>query len=170
MPELSNPKLIDRDQIGKLRVQWRHNGQTVVFTNGCFDLLHAGHVYYLKRANELGDLLIVGLNSDTSMKKLAKRSEPIQSQTDRAYVLSGLEAVDYIALFDEETPAALIQSVMPDVLVKGNDYSVEDIVGADTVLESGGQVQTIPLLSGRSTTNIAERIRKMTIASEGKSA
>lgn len=157
--ELQNPKLYSLEEMAVQRKRWRETGDQVVFTNGCFDILHAGHVYYLQEARRQGDRLIVGLNSDQSLVTLGKRDQPIQPEEDRAFVLGGLESVDAIVIFEEETPAILVDTLIPDILVKGADYSEEEIVGAHTVTSHGGKVMTIPLLSGRSTTIIAQRIK-----------
>lgn len=130
-----------------------------VFTNGCFDILHAGHVSYLKKARELGDRLVVGINSDESVRRLKGNERPINKLEDRVAVLSALDCVDEVIPFEEDTPLELIKRVHPDVLVKGDDYTVENIVGADFVLSYGGDVKTIPLLQGRSTTEIVKRMR-----------
>lgn len=132
----------------------RSNGKKIVFTNGCFDILHAGHVTYLAEAKKHGDFLVLGLNSDSSVRRLKGESRPINSEYDRALVLSGLRSVDFVCIFDEETPLSLIEALKPDVLIKGGDYSLETIVGAKETLERGGTVLTIPLLAGRSTTAI----------------
>ena len=137
---------------------WQASGKKVVFSNGCFDILHAGHVEYLAAARKLGDVLIVGLNSDSSVHRLKGQSRPICSETDRAAVLSALQVVDAVTLFNEDTPEELIGSLLPDILVKGSDWAVEQIAGAKAVLEHGGTVLTIPLLEGRSTTGIIEKI------------
>lgn len=135
-------------------------GFRLVFTNGCFDLLHPGHVDYLSRARALGDGLMVGLNSDDSVRRLNKGPErPINAQQARAYVLAGLECVDFVIVFDEDTPLELIKAVRPQVLVKGGDWPVERIVGRDVVEGDGGTVLSIPLLEGFSTTDVVRRIR-----------
>lgn len=137
----------------------KKRGERVVFTNGCFDLLHPGHVAYLAEARELGDLLVVGLNSDASVKKLEKGVErPIMTEEERAAVLSGLRSVDYVVIFGEETPIRLIEAIVPDVLVKGGDWPLESIVGKDVVEKAGGAVRTIPFVAGKSTTGLVERI------------
>lgn len=133
-------------------------GKTVVFTNGCFDILHAGHVQYLNQAKALGDLLIVALNSDASVRRLKGDKRPINSQDDRAYVLKNLKAVDAVVLFEDDTPLAVIEALLPDVLVKGADWAIENIVGKDVVEAHGGRVQTISFLEGRSTTGTIEKI------------
>ena len=133
-------------------------GKKIVFTNGCFDILHAGHVTYLEKAAKLGDLLIVGVNSDSSVKRLKGDSRPINKLEDRLIILSSLEFVDYVIPFEDDTPINLIEMIKPDVLVKGGDYQIADIVGAKSVQNSGGTVVTIPLLQGRSTTDLVNRM------------
>ena len=130
----------------------------IVFTNGCFDLLHAGHTDYLARAADLGDVLIIGLNTDSSVSRLKGRSRPLNNQEARARVLASLAFVDSVILFEKDTPAELITAVRPDVLVKGGDYSADEIAGADIVRENGGRVLCIPLLEGYSTSGIIEKI------------
>lgn len=138
----------------------RDRGETVVFTNGCFDILHAGHVDYLSRCREEGSFLVVGLNSDASVKRLGKGDDrPINTELDRAAVLGGLSSVDYVVLFEEPDPLNLIKKVCPDVLAKGEDWADRGVVGREFVTEQGGVVKLIPLLAGRSTTNVVERIR-----------
>lgn len=129
----------------------------MVFTNGCFDILHRGHIYYLSRARELGDLLVVGLNSDASVTKLKGPGRPVNNQYARAEVLGALVFVDYIIIFEEETPLDLITTLEPDLLVKGADYNVEDIVGYREVISRGGRVETIPLLKGYSSSSSIDR-------------
>lgn len=130
---------------------------SLVFTNGCFDILHRGHIYYLSRARELGDLLVVGLNTDESVTLLKGSGRPVNDQQARAEVLGGLAFVDYIILFSEDTPLKLITSLKPDILIKGGDYRKEDIVGHKEVISLGGRVETIPLLEGYSTTSILDK-------------
>ena len=131
--------------------------KTMVFTNGCFDVLHRGHIYYLSRARELGDLLVVGLNTDGSVSKLKGPGRPVNDQQARAEVLGALAFVDYIILFSEETPLKLISTLKPDILIKGGDYRKEDIVGYKEVSSMGGRVETIPLLEGYSTSSILDK-------------
>ena len=131
----------------------------IAFTNGCFDLLHRGHVEYLEQARAVADFLFVGLNSDASVQRLKGSGRPLMSADDRAYILSRLRAVDAVCIFEQDTPLELIQMVRPDFLIKGGDYRVEDIVGRDFVESYGGQVHTIPLIPGRSTTGIIEKIK-----------
>lgn len=138
----------------------RGRRKKIVFTNGCFDILHAGHVDYLERAKRLGDLLVVGLNSDVSVRRLKGRGRPVNKARDRARVLSGLESVDYVIIFNEDTPETLIRRVRPDVLVKGGDWRIPDIAGSGFVGSYGGRTVRMPLLKGRSTTSVIRRIRK----------
>jgi rfaE bifunctional protein nucleotidyltransferase chain/domain len=138
----------------------KKKGATVVFTNGVFDILHPGHVDYLMRASTLGDFLIVGLNSDKSVKTLGKgKDRPLNDQKSRAIVLSGLGCVDAVVIFDEPTPEKLIGYLMPDVLVKGDDYRIDEIAGSETVKKNGGKVITVPLVKGYSTSAMLKRIR-----------
>ena len=139
----------------------RRAGRRVVFTNGVFDLLHPGHVRYLRAARRLGDVLVVGLNSDRSVRRLDKGAgRPLVPQTDRAELLAALEMVDYVIVFEDDTPGDLIRAVQPDVLVKGGDWTVDRIVGADFVLAHGGRVRSLPFAPGYSTTALVRRIRK----------
>jgi len=138
---------------------WRKNGQKVVFTNGCFDVLHKGHVQYLEKAKLLGHRLIVGLNSDQSVVRLKGKNRPVQNQESRAFVLAALESVDVVVLFDEDTPLNLILRVKPNILVKGGDYSEEDIVGAKEIKQRGGRVERIDFSEGYSTTAIIDKIK-----------
>lgn len=139
----------------------RASGKTLVFTNGCFDILHAGHVSYLADAAAQGDVLVLGLNSDASVKQIKGEKRPVISQDQRAVVLSALACIDYIVIFDEPDPGNLIKILKPDVLVKGADWAESDIIGADTVLDSGGRVSRIPLEPDISTTIIINRIVKL---------
>lgn len=140
--------------------EWKSSGETIVFTNGCFDLLHPGHVDYLSKAAMLGDRLVIGLNSDASVSNLKGPTRPIQNENARAAVMAALSFTDLIVIFDTPTPYDLIASVMPDVLVKGGDYKAEDIVGYDVVTQSGGKVVTVDFLEGYSTSAIEEKIRR----------
>jgi rfaE bifunctional protein nucleotidyltransferase chain/domain len=132
----------------------------LVFTNGCFDILHVGHVRYLEEAKKCGDLLVVAVNSDQSVKNLKGPERPLQTETDRAEILAALKAVDYSFIFDEETPIKSIEAITPDVLVKGGDWAVKDIVGHEHVLASGGEVKSLNFVEGRSTTRVVERMKK----------
>lgn len=153
-------KIVDWDQAAKAASEARAAGQTVVFTNGCFDLLHAGHVRYLGQARQLGDMLVVGLNSDASVRTLGKGADrPLVPQEQRAEVIAGLAAVDLVVIFDQPTPLELIETIRPDVLVKGGDWPVEKIVGAGVVLAGGGRVLSMPLVQGISTSELVRRIR-----------
>jgi len=152
------PKVLTRDEIELKIRDWQAAGEKIVFTNGCFDILHAGHVRYLSAARQLGDRLVVGLNSDASVRRLKGPKRPVAPQDDRAEVLAALDAVDAVTLFAEDTPEELIGQLLPDVLVKGADWAVEQIAGAKAVIENGGAVLTVPLLEGRSTTGIIETI------------
>lgn len=140
--------------------RFRFFNKKIVFTNGCFDLLHVGHLQTLTKAAELGDVLILGLNSDASVKRLKGPSRPLNTETDRALLLAGLECIDFVVLFEEDTPLNLIKTILPNVLVKGGDYEKINIVGADVVEEHGGTVVTIPLVNGKSTTNTINKIEK----------
>lgn len=156
--QLKNKVLSHGALIEKLKAL-KAGGKKIVFTNGCFDILHPGHVDYLAQARDLGDFLVLGLNTDDSVKKLNKApNRPINNNAARATVLAGMACVDAIVFFEEETPYDLIKLVMPDVLVKGNDYSVTQIVGHDIVLANGGRVVTVPLLEGYSTTSLIKKI------------
>ncbi|MCQ2305013.1 MAG: D-glycero-beta-D-manno-heptose 1-phosphate adenylyltransferase [Bacteroidales bacterium] len=151
-------KLLSREALEMKLAEWRSAGKTIVFTNGCFDILHRGHVEYLAQAADLGDKLIVGLNTDASVKRLKGESRPINDEKSRALLLSALQFVDVVVFFDEDTPYELIKQVQPDILVKGNDYKPEEIVGYDIVTAKGGKVLTIDLVEGFSTTNIIKRL------------
>ena len=153
--------LLNREKTARQASEARDAGKIVVFTNGCFDLLHSGHVTLLEIASGEGDLLIVGLNSDSSVTRLKGEGRPVQSEAERAEALLKIEVVDVVTIFSEDTPLELIDSIKPDVLVKGGDYSSDEIVGADIVLSRGGEVVRVPLLEGISTTRIIkERVGK----------
>jgi len=151
-------KIVSIDEIVEIRNELKKEGKKVVFTNGCFDILHRGHVEYLAKAKELGDVLIVGLNSDSSVKQIKGEKRPIVPQEDRAVILSSLSFVDYVVIFNEPTPYELISKIVPDVLVKGSDWAVEEVVGRDIVEANGGKVILIELTPDRSTTNIIKTI------------
>jgi rfaE bifunctional protein nucleotidyltransferase chain/domain len=142
---------------------WRSENKKIVFTNGCFDILHKGHVEYLSKSKDFGDILIVGLNSDSSVNRLKGETRPINNQNSRAFILSALLFVDAVIYFDEDTPLNLIENIKPDVLVKGGDYKKEDIVGYDFVVEIGGEVKTIDFVKGYSTTNIINKSKNHNI-------
>ncbi len=153
-------KLLDRDHVAAVAQMLRRAHRRVVFTNGCFDLLHPGHVALLGAAKALGDVLVVGLNSDASVKRLKGPERPILGERDRAQVLGGLDAVDFVVLFEEDTPEALIRDIRPQLLVKGGDYTEETVVGASFVRSYGGEVSLVPLVPGRSTTSMVEKMRE----------
>ena len=153
-------KIVDAEAAVEATRARRRRGERLVFTNGCFDILHPGHVRYLEQARELGEMLLVGLNSDGSVRGLKGPDRPILAQEERATVLAALESVDYVVVFGEETPLRLIQQVVPDVLVKGGDWDVAQIVGRDVVETAGGRVLSIPFVAGHSTTGIIERIEQ----------
>lgn len=152
-------KIYTREQIRAVLNVWRLLEKKVVFTNGCFDLLHLGHIDYLSKAADMGDKLVIGLNSDASASALKGPGRPITDQLSRSVMLASFSFVDAVVIFDEPTPLHLIELVRPDILVKGADYSIEQIVGADLVLQYGGEVKTIEYLSGYSTTLIEKKIR-----------
>jgi len=139
--------------------EWKMSGKNVVFTNGCFDILHLGHIDYLEKARNLGDKLVLGLNTDASVGRIKGPLRPIVHQESRSRVMAALEFVDLVVFFDTETPYNLIKNLLPDILVKGNDYLAENIVGSDVVIANGGKVQTIPLVEGFSTTSIINKIK-----------
>jgi D-beta-D-heptose 7-phosphate kinase/D-beta-D-heptose 1-phosphate adenosyltransferase len=146
------------EELAPLLRQFRRSGQTVVFTNGCFDLLHAGHVHYLAAARGEGDLLVVGLNSDRSVKMIKGDRRPIVPEAERAEVLAGLACVDFVTVFEEIDPLRVIQALQPDVLVKGGDWAEAEIIGADAVKQEGGRVVRIPLVEGAGTSALIARI------------
>jgi rfaE bifunctional protein nucleotidyltransferase chain/domain len=152
-PGMSIDKITDVKAISSLKT----GKGTVVFTNGCFDLLHAGHVKYLEQARQLGDTLIVGLNSDASVKRIKGQDRPINNQTDRAIVLAALEAVNWVIIFEEDTPYNLIKAIQPDILVKGGDWNTKDIIGSDIVMANGGKVISLPYWDGLSSTNLIKK-------------
>ena len=158
---MTQDKIMTREQLLAAVTAWREQGRKVVFTNGCFDLLHLGHVDYLEQARHLGEVLVVGLNTDASVGAL-KPGRPIQDENARARILAALAFVDAVVLFGEPTPLALIKLVQPDVLVKGDDYAIDRIVGHELVLNRGGQVLTVALVPGYSTSRIVERILQTT--------
>lgn len=151
-------KLVSRDQIAEVAKKNKAAGKTLVFTNGCFDIIHAGHVRYLAEARKLGDCLIVGLNSDCSVRELKGPTRPVNHQEDRAEVMAALAAVDYVVVFDERTAENLISKVKPDIYVKGGDYCIEDIPEAKIVDTNGGKTVLIPEVPGRSSSNIIKKI------------
>ncbi len=157
--KIQNKVINTPEQLNTLLADWRSKGYKVVFTNGCFDLLHRGHVDYLAKARDLGDVLFLGLNTDASVSTLKGPHRPIQDEQSRMQIMASLECVDAVMLFDEETPYELIKKVLPDVLVKGADYKPENIVGYDIVTAKGGSVITLEYLPGYSTTGIEKKIK-----------
>lgn len=153
-------QVISPDQIAQF-IGPLHGREKIVFTNGCFDLLHVGHVRYLKEAKSLGTQLVVGLNADSSVRKLKGPSRPVQAEQDRAEILAALGCVDWVILFSEETPERLIEQVQPDVLVKGGDWAIEKILGSKFVLSRGGAVRSLAFHPGRSTSSLIEKITKL---------
>lgn len=151
-------KIKTRAAVARVISRLRSENKRVVFTNGCFDILHAGHIAYLKRARELGDALVVGLNSDSSVRAIKGKDRPINKEADRALVLSALYFVDYVTIFADPTPERLIKALKPDILVKGADWKAEDIVGADFVRSYGGKVARISFVKGYSTTSVLKKI------------
>jgi rfaE bifunctional protein nucleotidyltransferase chain/domain len=151
-------QVVTKEQLVEIRKRLRQEGKRVVFTNGCFDIVHRGHVDYLSKARAKGDALIVGMNTDASVQRLKGPTRPIVEEEDRACVLAALSVVDYVCLFEEDTPLELIKAVVPDVLVKGGDWSIETIVGRDVVEAAGGSVQTIEFVPNHSTTTIVQKI------------
>ncbi|MCB0765982.1 MAG: D-glycero-beta-D-manno-heptose 1-phosphate adenylyltransferase [Flavobacteriales bacterium] len=160
IPATADRRILDLVQIQRAVNIWRMKGDRIVFTNGCFDILHRGHVEYLQEAAALGDRLIIGVNSDDSVRRLGKATDrPFNDQDSRAKVLTGLRQVDAVVIFDQDTPLELIQVIGPDVLVKGGDWKEEQIVGADVVKARGGEVRSLKLVDGFSTTALVEKIR-----------
>ncbi|MCK5785128.1 MAG: D-glycero-beta-D-manno-heptose 1-phosphate adenylyltransferase [Candidatus Sabulitectum sp.] len=146
------------DEAADLARRLREEGKQIVFTNGCFDILHPGHLEILERARKLGDFLFVGLNSDDSVKRLKGHSRPVQRLDSRAAVLASLRCVDCVIPFSQDTPLELINGILPDILVKGGDYTVEQVIGAQTVIGNGGRVEIIPLVKGYSTTAVIKEL------------
>jgi D-beta-D-heptose 7-phosphate kinase/D-beta-D-heptose 1-phosphate adenosyltransferase len=163
---MSMEKIKTLDEIVLIRQRLRSEGKKLVFTNGCFDILHAGHVRYLNEARALGDALVLGLNSDESVRVLKGEGRPIVPEDERAEVLAALACIDFIFVFDDLTPQRVIDAIVPDILVKGADWGISEIVGRETVEKAGGSVRNIPLVEGTSTTNIIHKI----LSQFGKSA
>jgi rfaE bifunctional protein nucleotidyltransferase chain/domain len=158
-PELIRTKIMTPTQVKEKVTQWRTMGKTVAFTNGVFDILHPGHIFSLSQAAAEADHLVVGLNADNSVKRLKGDSRPVNDQNSRALVLASLVFVDAVVLFDEDTPRELISSILPDVLVKGGDYTIEQVAGSKEVIAAGGRVVINPILEGHSTTSIIDRLK-----------
>ncbi len=157
-----NPKVLSPNTVASFCELLRNSGKKIVFTNGCFDLLHPGHLDYLNKAKQLGDVLIVGINSDDSIQRLKGKNRPINNLFFRTEMLSGLACVDFVVAFSEDTPKLLIHQVNPHFLVKGGDYQIQEIVGADFVLQQKGEVKIIPFLEGFSSTSIISKIQSLT--------
>lgn len=160
-PELIKNKIFDNNQMKHQVRRWKLLGKKIVFTNGCFDILHKGHLEILSQAASSGDMLIVGLNSDQSVKHLKGEGRPVNDESFRALILASLAIVDAVVLFDEPTPANLIKDIEPDVLLKGGDYTIDKIVGAEEVIKNGGEVKIVPLIKGYSTTALIEKIQQL---------
>ena len=156
-------KILDLLLLKSMVTNWQLEGKKVVFTNGVFDLLHIGHITYLAKAAELGDKLVIGLNSDSSVKRIKGENRPVNDQNNRAVLLAALFFVDAVVVFDEDTPLNLITTLLPDILVKGADYSIENIIGANEVIANGGEVKTIDFVEGHSSSSIIEKIRNQAI-------
>lgn len=154
-------KILSHVQLQKSLHQWKYFGKTIAFTNGCFDILHAGHIHSLMQAASFADLLIVGLNTDAGTRRLKGASRPVNNEQNRALLLASLMMVDAVVLFDEDTPLNLIKTILPDVLVKGGDYTIDTIVGSKEVVANGGKVEIIELVEGLSTTSILKKIETL---------
>lgn len=154
-----SPKIVSLPELTPLVDHWKGEGKKIVFTNGCFDLLHAGHITYLNEAASLGDILIIGLNSDDSVQRLKGPSRPVNNEITRSVILGSMSFIDAVVFFNEDTPLELIKKVLPDVLVKGGDYKIEDIAGAKEVIGNGGKVQVLSFLPGYSSTAIIDKIK-----------
>lgn len=154
-------KILDRNKLKDTLDELRKEGKKIAFTNGCFDILHVGHVRYLREAKRAGDILVLALNSDSSVRTIKGEERPLVSEQERAEVLAALEFVDYITIFSESTPLELINHLKPDVIIKGGDWAEDKIVGRDEVKKWGGHVTIIPEVEGKSTTNIVEKIKKI---------
>ncbi len=153
-------KIITKEAFIPIRERLEKENKKIVFTNGCFDFVHPGHIHYLNEAKSMGDILVIGLNSDNSVRKIKGEGRPINDQNARALVLSSLEMVDYVILFEEDTPYKLIKTILPDILVKGGDYKIENVVGKDIVEGNGGKVKCVSYTEGFSTTSIIEKIKR----------
>jgi rfaE bifunctional protein nucleotidyltransferase chain/domain len=157
---MTNQKILAPEEVAGVRARLRAEGRRLVFTNGCFDLLHVGHVRYLQAARALGDALLVAINSDRAVRELKGAGRPVMNEQERAEVLAALAAVDYVTVFDELSPRRLIASLLPDVLAKGGDYALDEIHGREETETAGGRVVALPFVAGASTTDIVERIKK----------
>lgn len=160
-PELIRNKILTFDGMRHQVKRWRLLGKNIVFTNGCFDILHEGHLEILSQSAALADILIVGINTDNSVKKLKGENRPVNNEQFRAKMLAALTIVDAVVLFDEPTPLELIQMIVPDTLVKGGDYTIDQVVGAEDVIKNGGEVKIVPLVKGYSTTSLIQKIQEL---------
>ena len=159
---LKNPKIItNKAELNSLVMSARDRKKIIVFTNGCFDIIHPGHIFILEQAKAKGDILIVGLNSDSSIKNFKSSDRPICNQDDRAYILSAFSCVDYIIIFDEDTPEKLIIDITPDILVKGKDYEGKEIAGSKHMLDNNKKIELVDIIDGKSTSNIINNIQKV---------
>lgn len=157
--EYINSKILDEESLIRQLAIWRFLSKKIVFTNGCFDIIHLGHIVYLSRAKDLGDILLIGLNTDDSVKRLKGNNRPVNNEQERAMLLASLRFVDGIILFSEDTPYELIKKTEPDILVKGSDYKKDEIVGADIIKKYGGELVTIDFLEGYSTSSVLDKIK-----------
>ncbi|MFH2094570.1 MAG: D-glycero-beta-D-manno-heptose 1-phosphate adenylyltransferase [Bacteroidota bacterium] len=157
--ERTHSKILSGAELDRMIAFWRFKNKSIVFTNGCFDLIHPGHIEYLSAAKDLGDILVVGINTDQSVRRLKGPSRPLMDEKSRVLAIASFSFISAAVLFDEDTPAVLISRIMPDVLVKGADYKTEEIAGADIVINNGGRVETIALTEGYSTSAIIEKIQ-----------
>jgi rfaE bifunctional protein nucleotidyltransferase chain/domain len=157
---LSRDKILQKSKAVSKVAQLKAEGKKIVFSNGCFDILHAGHVDYLEKARQKGDYLVIGLNTDASVRRIKGASRPINNEKSRSLMLAALQFVDIVVFFDDDTPYDLIKALNPDVLVKGKDYDISNIIGADIVMQNGGKVETIELTEGLSTTSIIDKIKR----------
>ena len=153
-------KIIDINELKNKKAYWKFTEQRIVFTNGCFDIIHRGHIEYLAQAASYADIMIVGLNTDKSIKKIKGENRPINNELSRAITIASLQFVNFVIMFNEETPYNLISEIVPDVLIKGSDYNKKDIVGYDIVKNNGGEIVTIDIIKGYSTTLIIDKIKK----------
>lgn len=157
----SKEKIIDRKQLEGKVAEWKKDNQKIVFTNGCFDIMHLGHIDYLEKARALGDKLVVGINTDASVKRLKGAARPVVNEYSRARMMAAMEFVDAVTAFEEDTPYELIKAILPDILVKGDDYKIDNIIGSDIVINNGGRVATIALVEGYSTTELIKKIKQL---------
>ncbi len=158
--EIIKAKIFNKESLKRELAVWRFKNKKIVFTNGCFDILHLGHINYLSKAKDFGDVLVIGLNTDDSVSRIKDEHRPVVNENARAMILASLHFVDAVVLFDEDTPYNLIKQVQPDILVKGSDYKTGDIVGADIVKANGGEIITIEFLDGYSTTSIINKLKE----------